>query len=108
MKKIYCSNAQQGDVLLRKAKLPKGKYKVVPLDNGRIVVAYGEVTGHTHSLKSGELREYEDGSRFLVLDGPETITHDEHGAFTIDGGSWELGGVREHDYLNQMVVKVRD
>jgi hypothetical protein len=41
---------RQGDVLLTPvASLPAG-CQAVPLDKGRIVLAYGEVTGHAHAI----------------------------------------------------------
>jgi hypothetical protein len=44
---------RQGDVLLvpiAPSRIPAGR--VVPRDRGRIVLAYGEVTGHAHAIDS--------------------------------------------------------
>lgn len=44
------TSIRQGDVLLKPvAELPKDCTEV-PLDRGRIVLAYGEVTGHAHAI----------------------------------------------------------
>ena len=44
---------RQGDVgLIPVASLPDGAKKV-PRDKGRIVLAYGEVTGHAHAIYDG-------------------------------------------------------
>ena len=41
---------RQGDVLiLRVNSVPDG-LKVEPRDNGRVILAYGEVTGHAHAI----------------------------------------------------------
>lgn len=41
---------RQGDVLIRPVtSIPDG-LKRVPLDNGRMILAYGEVTGHAHAV----------------------------------------------------------
>ncbi len=47
---MKASIIRQGDVLLVPVKsLPIGA-KEIPLDKGRIVLAYGEVTGHAHAI----------------------------------------------------------
>lgn len=48
---------RQGDVLLSPVKsLPAGCTEV-PLDKGRIVLAYGEVTGHAHAIEDRAMRQ---------------------------------------------------
>lgn len=48
---------RQGDVpLVKVAKLPADCTEV-PLDNGRIVLAYGEVTGHSHAIADHVARD---------------------------------------------------
>lgn len=41
---------RQGDVLLTPIKALPAGCSEVPLDKGRIVLAYGEVTGHAHAI----------------------------------------------------------
>lgn len=41
---------RQGDVLLRPVTKTPGNLKKVPLDKGRVILAYGEVTGHAHAI----------------------------------------------------------
>lgn len=47
---------RHGDVILvRLDSAPSGlEFSDVPADNGRTVLAYGEVTGHSHALKASE------------------------------------------------------
>lgn len=48
---------RQGDVMIRPiAKLPASAKDSTP--NDRIVLAYGEVTGHAHAIAEGEAREF--------------------------------------------------
>lgn len=54
---------RQGDVLIeRVASIPKTKTTPIARDNGRVVLAYGEVTGHAHALH---------GPGATLLEGPE-------------------------------------
>ena len=100
---------RQGDVLLQPAtSLPTG-CAPVPLDKGRIVLAYGEVTGHAHAIADhitvgpeaaaeiaeaaiarAKLWRAPDGSRYLEVSEPVTLTHEEHTAHTIPPGVYRL------------------
>lgn len=54
---------RQGDVLVTRVRgrsAPKGAVKVAR-DNGRVILAYGEVTGHAHAITDG-------GVSLLTLD----------------------------------------
>jgi hypothetical protein len=106
---------RQGDVLLLPvAKLPVGLTEV-PLDKGRIVLAYGEVTGHAHAIADhaakpigpGAATEIADaaiaramskarllvsptGERFLEVRETVSLTHEEHTAHAIPPGTYML------------------
>lgn len=65
---------RQGDVLLTPVSaLPPGCTEV-PNDNGRIVLAYGEVTGHAHAIAdhSKTLAEQRDTMRVEAMAGEIT------------------------------------
>jgi hypothetical protein len=90
---------RQGDVLLvRRTRLPRGT-KPVPRDRGRIVLAYGEVTGHAHAIDEefAELVEVEK-QRFLRVPGKEvaTLVHEEHAAIEVPPGIYEVRQQREY------------
>jgi hypothetical protein len=110
---------RQGDVLLTPvAALPEGCAEV-PLDKGRIVLAYGEVTGHAHAIADhGQpVREHDTeanptaaaeiaeaaiarikarllvapgGQRYLEVREPVNLRHEEHTAHTIPPGIYQL------------------
>jgi hypothetical protein len=98
---------RQGDVQLQPvASLPDG-CKEVPNDKGRIVLAYGEVTGHAHAiadhrpaLRAGEIAEAAiararlfvapSGERFLEVRETVTLRHEEHTAHTLNPGIYKL------------------
>lgn len=84
---------RQGDVILVPgAVVPEGA-KPVERDAGRVVLAYGEVTGHAHAVldRSATLYALEDVSqRFLdIVAGLGTLpelTHEEHGTIQLTPG----------------------
>lgn len=97
---------RQGDVLLLKvSRAPAGAQK----RDGRIVLAYGEVTGHAHAIDDefAELMEFE-GRRYLRVPARKvaTLTHEEHGAIQIPGGIYEIRQQRE--YSPEEIRNVKD
>lgn len=101
-------NRQQGDVLLKSVKeLPFG-CKEVKRQEGRIVVMHGE-GGHTHCINDVDAMFYEkDGKHYLVATKPVNLTHEEHHTQVIEPGVWEIGQVREKDWLSGLVRAVID
>lgn len=104
---------RQGDVLLTPAaKLPAGCAEV-PLDKGRIVLAYGEVTGHAHAIADhgqavrtigpeaaaeiaeaavarAKLWRAPTGERYLEVREQVHLTHEEHTAHAIPPGIYQV------------------
>ncbi|OGT54434.1 MAG: hypothetical protein A3E01_02990 [Gammaproteobacteria bacterium RIFCSPHIGHO2_12_FULL_63_22] len=66
---------RQGDVLIVPAKaIPKG-VEPISRDKGRVVLAYGEVTGHAHAIKSEKAALFRDpklAAVFMHVNGGET------------------------------------
>ncbi len=88
---------RQGDVLLVPvSKLPPGERKL--RKNG--VLAYGEVTGHSHAvadLKAAEVYDIGDGAFLSVTDnGGVSIVHQEHGTVEIPKGDYRVTIQREY------------
>jgi len=116
------SGLRQGDVLLLPTtRQPSAQAKRIQ-DQGRTVVAYGEVTGHSHQvvtrapaidappidnpddIPAQELFEEPDGTRLLVIRRPSALTHDEHAPIDLAAGStyevrrqceWGLDEIRQ-------------
>ena len=99
---------QQGDVLMRRIDtLPEG-CKEVKRQNGRIIVMHGE-SGHTHAISDIDALFLEkDGKFYLQVKKPVRLTHEEHHAQTVSPGIWEIGQVREKDWVSGLVRKVID
>lgn len=79
-----------------------------PQFKGKVVLAYGEVTGHAHTIESdtAQLMETADGRRFLKLVAPETLTHDEHSALEIPAGTYEV--IIQSEYSPEAIRNVAD
>lgn len=111
---------RQGDVLIIPVDEADGE--VLPRDGqGRIVLAYGEVTGHAHAI-------YDDGAELLqaapqgrakqavesvednviYLRARETVAlrHEEHGTIPIPAGLYRV--IRQREYSPQEVRRVAD
>ena len=89
---------RQGDVLLvRVAARPAGGRKVARED-GRIVLALGEVTGHAHVIDAPAVELYEtaDGVRYLDVTAPAAVVHEEHAAVDLEPGVYEVRLQREY------------
>lgn len=100
--------AQHGDVKLRKLdSLPAGERKTV--SRKRCVLAEGEHTGHSHTIEDDEAELIQIGERMLLsVPNGGTVTHQEHKPIKLAPGIWEVGRVKEYDYLQQMARAVRD
>ncbi len=107
---------RQGDVLIIEDETPRdvSRMKLIERDNGRVVLAYGEVTGHAHAIAEKGCSLYLDDTasiagpdalgfiaragggggavdvpvpdRTLVVDEPIVIRHEEHDAIALEAG----------------------
>lgn len=99
---------RQGDVLLMPVKAIPGTAKNGERDNGRIVLAYGEVTGHAHAIseESVQILEHE-GTRYIrVPDEGAKLRHEEHRAITLAPGDYRI--VTQKEYTPKAIVNVLD
>lgn len=95
---------QQGDVLIKSTKEIKGKRL------NHLTLARGEVTGHHHTITSGNAELYEhEGTLFLRVKSKEAeLTHQEHNSITIPKGDYEIGIVREYNHFIEESKSVID
>ena len=90
---------RHGDVLLKRIEsLPnRGLTKV----NTKIL-AEGEVTGHHHRLLSQTAQVFRDDAsqqKYLLLEEPAQLVHEEHKPITIEEGTYLVIQEREFDPL---------
>lgn len=101
---------RQGDILLIPAPTIPTSLTNVPLENGRLVLAHGEVTGHAHVLEGQALflaADLDDLSeRFLRVETEAQLVHDEHDTIIIPPGDYQV--VRQREYQPQVPQWVAD
>ena len=77
------------------------------------IVAYGEMTGHNHSLvkvkeNQFDLLEDKDGNKFLLVLEATEITHQEHATRVILPGQYQIKIEREYNPFDQKINEVKD
>lgn len=102
------TNAQQGDVVLRRIEaLPEGEKTII--SKKHLVLAEGEATGHAHTIDEDESELIAIGEKMILnLKNTATLTHQEHGPITLEPGLWDIGKVQEYDYFKEMKRPVVD
>jgi hypothetical protein len=98
---------RQGDVLIVPIeRLPQAsKHQDLP---GKIVLAYGETTGHHHCIETTDRVEayrQAEGLYLQVFDEVEVI-HEEHCAVALQPGTYKL--IYQHDFRRKELRRVVD
>lgn len=112
---------RQGDVFVEQVRKREPKGQPVS-DHGRVILAYGEVTGHAHEvvvaptlesataaealLPPAQLFEEPDGTRYLFVDRPCLLTHQEHGTIALSPGCYKV--TRQREYSPEEIRNVAD
>ena len=97
---------QQGDVKIIECSIPSDAKKK---KCSKIVLAEGETTGHAHVIDGeAELLELGDKIFLRVLSGNTSVIHEEHKAFKIPPGEYEISKVLEYDHFLEEARKVSD
>lgn len=100
---------RQGDVLVvRDDTIQTDGLKAHKRDGSRIVLAYGEVTGHAHAIHETTVTSFVDSDGNLVLDAPEgaTVVHEEHDTITLPKGRFRV--IRQREYTPEKIIQVAD
>ena len=90
-------HVRQGDVLLVRVDVDLHGARHVARDGGRVVLAYGEVTGHAHAIREPRAALRTIGGR-RYLDAPVSfvVEHEEHAPLSLDAGTYEVVLQREY------------
>jgi hypothetical protein len=99
---------RQGDVLLicSEKQLDK-KFKPVEFDNGKVILAYGEATGHAHAIDAKACTLYEwQGNRLLEVKKATSLKHEEHSPIALKPGIYEVR--RQREYTPEAIRNVQD
>lgn len=106
---------RQGDVFIERVDDSVEGRKRLDDGKGRVVLALGEVTGHSHRVESPHAALYLEQAttavpdaialglggglipdRLLQLDKPAKVVHEEHGAVSLDAGTYRVRIQREY------------
>lgn len=102
---------RQGDVLLVPCKsIPKAA-KPVLRDKGRVVLAYGEVTGHAHAITSPHaalfsMQSFGRKMNYLSVEETVKLGHEEHDEHEVTPGNYRV--VQQREFDPQAPQPVRD
>lgn len=108
MRKTATTIYRQGDVMLICVdSIPAGGSPVAR-DKGRIVLAYGEVTGHAHAIEEEQVTMYEvdEALRYLDVQLEAFLRHEEHGVIALAPGFYRV--VRQNEYTPEVIHNVAD
>jgi hypothetical protein len=102
---------RQGDILILPVTGIPDNTVPVQREQGKAVLAHGEVTGHHHAIAddTAELVTAEQAAElYLIVHGtdPVSLTHQEHATITIDPGSYQV--VRQREYTPERIRQVQD
>ena len=92
---------RQGDVLVREIGTKNFAHHGVEVvaENGRIILARGEVSGHMHSIDARLARLFEGarpGICYLLMDTQGLLEHQEHSPISLPKGLYEV--IRQREY----------
>lgn len=99
---------RQGDVGIRLVNAIPSNTAEIARDNGRIILAYGEVTGHAHAIldTAAELvRTADTNQRFLRVMGASGVElrHEEHATIILPPGNYEI--IQQVEYVPQALPR---
>ena len=100
---------RQGDVLIIPIKAIPKSAKLAKPDNGRVILAYGEATGHAHAIleRASMWEDIAAGRNFLsVAEGGADVVHEEHSTIKLDAGLYEVR--RQREYSPEAIRNVSD
>jgi hypothetical protein len=93
---------RQGDVLVLRVEGDAGELGervAEPRDDGRVVLAYGEVTGHAHAIvdEAATLWRLAGDDRLLLVGGDTAVAlrHEEHATIMVPPGAYVVRRQRE-------------
>ena len=93
---------RQGDVLLVLIDPPDfSQAEEMPREDGRIVLAHGEATGHAHAIEADHATLFMlDGDSTLHLEHAATLGHEEHAPIQLPPGDYSV--VRQRVYSESL------
>lgn len=93
--------ARQGDVFIERVRSPKTSMLTpIEAEQGRVVLAHGEATGHAHAIPADHARLYEHPktkARYLRVVQPTELRHEEHRPIALRPGMYRITRQRVYE-----------
>lgn len=102
------SQFRQGDVLIQRVE-NIDTTNPIQRDRGRVVLAYGEVTGHAHAILDEGVTQYAIAQGLTALEIKTAVAllkHEEHGTISLAPGQYRV--VRQREYTPEEIRPVAD
>lgn len=95
--KIY----RQGDVLIQEINKAETETQgeTIPREDGRLILVYGEVTGHSHAIaeEGATLSRMDDAMLLSITEsGGTSLKHEEHARIHLPKGNYRVMIQREY------------
>jgi len=102
---------RQGDVLieLTEEDFLISDSELIAREDGRIILAHGEATGHAHAINSMDANMYIINNKpnlYLVVNNDVKITHEEHSFIPVPPGKYKV--TRQIQYTPEKIMPVYD
>lgn len=100
---------RQGDVLIIPVDELPTNAKPATRENGRVILAHGEATGHAHAIMDSDVELYETADtadRWLRVRSVATVIHDEHAPIALPKGNYIVR--RQVEYTPGAIRQVAD
>lgn len=95
---------RQGDVAIIPISEFPENLTPVGRDQGRVVLAYGEVTGHAHAIVEADVQLFAPGEASVMAErylrvgaGGAVLVHEEHAPIALPPGEYEVRHQREYN-----------
>lgn len=103
--------ARQGDVFLARITKMPAKLEPIEREEGAVVLAHGESTGHRHAIKSERAALFRDPKLMAMFlhvsgDAPVALEHDEHTTIELPPGDYQV--IRQVEYSPTEIRNVAD
>lgn len=98
---------RQGDVWIERVSKISGECEKQKPINGKIILAYGEATGHHHAIDADKADWWKQGDeQFVTVHRPTQVVHQEHAPIALPPGRYRV--LRQVEYRPQEIVRVAD
>jgi hypothetical protein len=104
---------RQGDVLIVRVNAIPSNVSPIARENGRVILAHGEVTGHSHAIAERDVEFYASPDttdrflRIMAASGVE-LRHEEHDTIVLEPGDYAIRIQREYTAADMEPIRVAD